>query len=134
MKTQCEICEKVVSVLREPLMRKSHGMVALGSGREVIQSSQCKDHQELVICALGLGADCSLARTPMIAEKIDLIEIHKSPANAGAIITAKSREDSRIPENSLSALYIVKYEGSLEPYIGGQILNPQWIDSDLLRL
>lgn len=129
---KCEICEKILSVLREPLSSLG-GMITLGSGREVIQHSQCKDHQQLVTCALGPDFSRFLAETPTIAEKIDLIQIHKSPANAGAIITAKIPDHPQIPK-SLSALYIVKNADSNESYIKGQILHPQWIDSNLPRL
>ncbi|KAF2467005.1 uncharacterized protein BDR25DRAFT_395514 [Lindgomyces ingoldianus] len=45
-------------------------------GIEVMQSFQCKNHQVLVTCALGLNGARFLVGTPTIAEKIDLIEIH----------------------------------------------------------
>lgn len=108
-------------------------MVTLGSGREVIQHAQCKDHQQLVICALGRDFSRLLAEAPTMAEKVDIIEIHKSPANAGAIITAKTPEYPQIP-TSLSALYIAGKTDSYGSYIRGQILHPQWIDPDLPRL
>ncbi|KAF4635232.1 hypothetical protein G7Y89_g2875 [Cudoniella acicularis] len=69
-----------------------------------------------------------------VAKNIDLLEIHRSPLNMAAIITVKMSRGSPIPGLPLSGMYLVKESDDPEESTRGRILNPQWIDPDLLGL
>ena len=110
-------------------------MIVLGSGIEVLQPVLgCDQHQKLVASALRLDANRPADAIYAAAEYINLLEIHTSPLNLGAIITIKMSPGSPILKPPLSVMYLVKESDGLDKSTRGRILHPQWIDCNLPEL
>lgn len=115
--------------------RANIGMVALGSGTDVLGSGPgCDRHQKLVFSALRLDTDQPANAISAVAKYIKLLEIHMNPLNMSAIITANMCSGSPIARPQLSGMYLVKESDNQVGSIGGRILHPQWIDRDLPKL
>jgi len=122
----CHVCESILLTLRG---HSSHGMITLGSGKEVLQAnSLCTGHQALVTAALRLDSSSILS----VAQDIEHVKVHQNPITMSTIITAEMFPRSPIPRPLLSAMYLVQEADSTENRVAGRIIDPQWINSSLL--
>lgn len=110
-------------------------MVALGSGTEVLTPSPaCRWHQKLVASALRLEINATTDTILDVARYIRLLEIHKNPITMAALITATMFSNCPISRPALTGIYAVRGTEDSREYVGGRILDSQWIDGTLLTL
>jgi Heterokaryon incompatibility protein (HET) len=67
----------------------------------------------------------------VITKNISHFDLLRNPWNMSTNIVPRRFQESQIGEAPLSEMYIVQNPDDLDDSIGGRILDPQWIDSNL---
>lgn len=119
----CQVCEKIIRVLR---LETDIEMITLG-GPEILQpTTSCDRHQPLIASALSLSAYELLH----VASFVQVVQIHRNPLNMSSIISGRPPDEAmKYPR---FGMYLVTKPQDSGQSISGRILDPQWIDTDLL--
>lgn len=131
----CNVCDKILRILRPQSEEDRWAQLSLGSGREILQADMsCPAHEKLIISVLRSRADQPDKEIYAMLDFIEVLDVHKNPLNNVTIITATMSRDSPFPQPPPYGIYPLREPNDALNLTCGRLLSSQWIDNGLPRL